>query len=447
MWLSNVTLENIKCFEKIELSFAKTLESPYRWITLLGENGVGKSTILQAIGLLLAGPEAAKELLPRPTGWVRNTSHLGKLIAYIRQENGDQGKYSRKQKKFSYTYFVTGDRPEIPLSPSDFVWTFPWTMVILEENTAVLNWLRANAFASNSKGWFAAGYGSFRRLTRENKILIPSLSTLTRASNFSTQFDESSPLSSFEQWIVHLDYRLAKDKNDEQAQKMWQLGTQAIAKLLPKNVEFAGITDSVVYFLVQGQKVPTANLSDGYRSVIAFAGDLIWRLLQAFPDMADPTQATGIVLIDELDIHLHPTWQRDIAGWLRTAFPNLQFIVATHGPLVAIGAGEDALTLRFKTDEHGIVNIEPIDNISTYDVDQVLKSPAFDLVSNYSPQTQQKIEQYHQLRMRFDDLDDNERKLFAELTKFMREIQLIETPPEPGSLLDRMNRFLEENLP
>ncbi|MFM6408515.1 MAG: ATPase, partial [Microcystis sp.] len=62
---------------------------PCRWITLLGENGVGKSTILQALALLLAGPEAAKELLPRPTGWICNPKTPGKLTAVLHQEDGD----------------------------------------------------------------------------------------------------------------------------------------------------------------------------------------------------------------------------------------------------------------------------------------------------------------------------------------------------------------------
>ena len=158
-----------------------------------------------------------------------------------------------------------------------------------------------------------------------------------------------------------------------------------------------------------------------------------------------------MVLIDELDIHLHPVWQRDIAVSLRKVFPNLQFIVATHSPFVAIGAGPDALTLRFKMDDKtGAVEIEPINDISTFDVDQVLKSSAFNLVSTYSPQTQEKIEEYHQLRFRFmenGDLNDADKRNLEELTEFVRKINLPNEAPEPGSLLDRVNRFLEENLP
>ncbi len=119
MWLKSVKLENIKYFRDMELVFtpnpgSRSKARPYRWITLLGENGVGKSTVLQAIALLLAGPEAAKELLPRPTGWVRDPSRPGKLTAQIHQESDDAGSYGQKERwvrrNFSYSYYVTGDQ-------------------------------------------------------------------------------------------------------------------------------------------------------------------------------------------------------------------------------------------------------------------------------------------------------------------------------------------------
>jgi predicted ATP-binding protein involved in virulence len=137
--------------------------------------------------------------------------------------------------------------------------------------------------------------------------------------------------------------------------------------------------------------------------------------------------------------------------WLRGIFSNLQFIVATHSPFVTIGAGEDALTIKCEiTEDTGEVNIKYIENISNYDVDQVLRSPAFNLVSTYSTIIQKKIEQYHQLRFRFmesHDLNETEQKLLTELTELMRRINSAGIPPEPGSLLDRMTRFLEEKLP
>jgi len=458
MWLKSVRIENIKCFEDIELIFTHNQSTasnpkPHRWITLLGENGIGKSTVLQSIGLLLAGPKAAKELLPRPTGWVRDPSVYGKLTAHICKEEQDQNVFPGKEKvrqNFSYSYFVTGDkRVKVPIKghnrKKEDNYSEPSEPSIIEESSNLLTQMSDNAFASGSRGWFAAGYGSFRRLTRISQLPIPQLDNPTRSGNFITQFDEDKAVSSFEKWIVHLDFRLAKDKNDKRSQRMREVGEKAITELLPEDVKIVEVTkDGLILFQIKGQIVPTINLSDGYRSIIALAGDLIWRLLQTFPDMDDPTQASGIVLIDELDIHLHPVWQRDIASWLRKTFPNLQFIVATHSPFIAIGAGDDSLTLRFKTDDTGLVYMEKIDDISDYDVDRILRSPAFGLISTYSPATKKNIERYHELNSRHSNLDKSEQKELKEKIEFMIKIREI---PKPGSLEDRMDRFLKDNLP
>ena len=450
MRVESITITNIKCFKEQEISFKidqkvrSDRAKSYSWITLLGENGVGKSTILQALGLLLAGPEAARELLPRPTGWVRDPKRSGTLKVKIHPDEGDIGKFreGKQQKTFSLSYAVTGS---IAVEVGKQTYTEP---SLVEDSTKMLSWLRANAFASGSQGWFAVGYGAFRRLTRLSQVIVPSLEQPKRSSNFFTQFNEDTSLSSFERWMVYLDYRLAKEPNDIDVQRMKQVGEDAILKLLPGDVKIAGVTkEGAIEFLVDGRKVPTIGLSDGFRSVIALAGDLIWRLLQAFPDLEDPTKASGVVLIDELDIHLHPSWQREIAGWLQQVFPNLQFFVATHSPLVAAGAGQDALTLRLDIvdDQVKVISI-PYTDLAA-DVDRTLRSPAFGLESTYSPPTEKKIERYHELNRKNGSLaEEAEKSEYKRLQLFMKDVKPFGERPDPNSLESRINAFLEEHL-
>jgi energy-coupling factor transporter ATP-binding protein EcfA2 len=455
MWVESITISNIKCFQQQEIKFTRNPKirpdraRPYSWITLLGENGVGKSTILQALALLLAGPEAAKELLPRPTGWVRDPELLGKLTAILHKEDIDAGTFGedRPRKTFALSYFVTGSTAVAVGTTKDKLQTYT-EPALVEDPTKILSWLRANAFASGSQGWFAVGYGAFRRLTRLSQVIIPSLEVPKRSSNFFTQFNEDTSLSSFERWMVYLDYRLAKNGNDLEAQKMKRVGEEAIVKLLPGDVKVAGVTaEGLIEFLVDGQKVPTISLSDGFRSVIALAGDLIWRLLQSFPTLDDPTQASGVVLIDELDIHLHPSWQRDIAGLLQQIFPNLQFFVATHSPLVATGAGIEALTLRLDIIDNQLQIIEiPYTDLAA-DVDRTLRSPAFGLPSTYSRPTEKKMQRYHQLKRKNTSLAVDEALEYEQLELFMKEVQPFGDIPEPDSLEARINALLEDRLP
>lgn len=443
MWVEELTLENIRCFESATMKFVGGPDA-HRWVTFLSENGGGKSTALQALGLLLAGPEGAVKLLPRPAGWLRDETKQGKIGTRIHQDDSDPGQFGdeRQTKAFSYSYSVTGSRP-LAVNHKDY--TEP---TIVPAGQKRLSWLRSNALTSTGKGWFAAGYGAFRRLTRTTQIIVPTLEPQARYNNFLTQFDEGEPLATFERWMVYLDYQLAKGNTREEkgeARRRWQLGVDAINKVLPEGSRFDSVSvEGRIMFCVGGQKVPTISLSDGYRSILALAGDLVWRLILAFPDSDDPLKEPGVVLIDELDIHLHPKWQREISGKLRAMFPELQFFVATHSPFVAAGAGDDALTLRFRY-EDGLGSVEPIRNIAALSVDDILTSDAFGLVSTRSPETELKILRYDELMRRQRRTRPEENEL-QNLLPFMEEARPFGGPPEPGSLDDRIERFLDKKL-
>jgi len=437
MLVEELTLENIRCFEKVNLKFKDK-----KWITLLSQNGSGKSTILQALAMLLAGPEGVRQF-PRPVGWLRDENQPGKISIRIHKSDSDPGKYGseRETKNFGYTFFITGEKK---LTIRNKAYFEPG---VHESAGAKLTWLRQNALTSKGKGWFAVGYGAFRRLTRSSQIIVPSLEPQARFTNFITQFNEEEPLSAFERWMVYLDYQIAKDK-DIEAGRQKELGIAAINKLLPKTVYFDSVTaQGRILFNVDGVRVPTISLSDGYRSVLALAGDLVWRLIQSFPDSTDPLKEEGVVLIDELDIHLHPVWQRDIAVWLREQFPNLQFIVATHSPLIAAGAGEEALTLKISLNQ-GKSEIKEIKNIAALNIDRILQTDAFGLVSAYSKQTQDKIDRYDELtRKKVSGISKQEQNELSQLDMFMAEARPLGGPPKLGSLEAKVDAFLDKVLP
>ncbi len=317
MWVEELVIENIRCFLQVGLRFGSG-DNLCPWVTFLGENGGGKSTALQALGLLLAGPEGAQKLVPRPVGWLRDESKVGKIGARIHQGDNDPGKHGTEKVRhaFTYSYALTGSQS---LTLNNKLYTEP---SIVPAGQKVLSWLRENAFASKGTGWFSAGYGAFRRLTRSTQVIVPSLEPQARFTNFATQFDESEPLSAFERWMVYLDYRIAKNK-DPESEKQKEMGIRAINRVLPEEAKFNSVTpEGRILFDIGGQRVPTISLSDGYRSILALAGDLIWRLILAFPGSSDPLLESGVVLIDELDIHLHPKWQREVPRVLRAYSPT-----------------------------------------------------------------------------------------------------------------------------
>ncbi len=128
-------------------------------------------------------------------------------------------------------------------------------------------------------------------------------------------------------------------------------------------------------------RLSLTQLSDGERSFIAILGDLVRRLALANPDLANPLEGHGVVLIDELELHLHPTWQREIVDKLRATFPNIQFIGTTHSPFViqSLRPGE-------------LINLDP-DEFAEY-ADKSIEDIAENVMGVEVPQ---KSERYRQM--------------------------------------------------
>lgn len=105
-------------------------------------------------------------------------------------------------------------------------------------------------------------------------------------------------------------------------------------------------------FVEKGMEISFSELSEGYRSTIIFICDLLIRLSKGTESKENVFLQSGIVLIDEICLHLHPKWQLSIVQKLRKLFPNIQFIMTTHSPVILLGAGEDALFYRVYR-EHG----------------------------------------------------------------------------------------------
>lgn len=178
------------------------------------------------------------------------------------------------------------------------------------------------------------------------------------------------------------------------------------------------------------------QLSEGYKIVIAMVADLAARMAEANPDMDNPLNSTGIVLIDEVDLHLHPRWQRDILSQLTKVFPNIQFVVSTHSPVIVVGAAEIAQVInlnKINEDENLIYDHTYISNVG-----QVLLSDLFGLNYLYSPEWDEKIEERNSLLSK-QELTEDEKKRLAELDEEMKGLTAI-----PNSNAVRSAQLIEK---
>ncbi|MFC0200160.1 AAA family ATPase [Paracoccus rhizosphaerae] len=128
-----------------------------------------------------------------------------------------------------------------------------------------------------------------------------------------------------------------------------------------------------------GTTLDVRQLSDGQRSVLVLVLDIAKRLAQANPQLNDPlTNAEAVILIDEIDLHLHPQWQRKIVGNLEKTFPNCQFIATSHSPQIIGEVQPDKITLLKRVDGH--ISLEPCGQSygldTNYVLEQVMETPS-----------------------------------------------------------------------
>jgi len=201
--------------------------------------------------------------------------------------------------------------------------------------------------------------------------------------------------------------------------KRFGLVKKAICTLIPNlaDVKLNSETDQIEYIeqeiggdgknTIKYQPLPFQKLASGFKSVIALAGDMIVRLSKNQPTVKDPSELKGIVIIDEIDLHLHPKLQKQLVGQFSKVFPKIQFIVSTHSPIPLLGAASNTVILKVSRTEAEGVQIENIKlELKNLTPNLVLTSGIFDMEDFVSVQN----EDISQVRTEdsFDEMQKND---------------------------------------
>jgi len=364
-----------------------------RWKMLLGENGSGKSSFLQAIALALAAGQRDQVLEEAGLEW----SDL------LRRGNG-LDKPRRGQIKLTFT---SGQIIDLRFSASK-----SWYQGLAGGTPEIFTGVRA--------------YGATRLLGKGNGD-DPSPATPTHAQPTATTvgttvvtnlFDPSFTVMDAKSWLCRLGpepFNIASITLAE----LLGLPSSPDEKRRAKSTPRIWRNDDRTEIRVDGDRLE--DVSDGYRSVIAVACDImagIGGLHITDGGFGDLANARGIVLIDEIGAHLHPRWRMEITQKLRRALPNVQFIVTTHEPLCLRGLQEREVVRVVKYQEYGVV-VDEIDKApARYRVDQLLTSEFFGLDSAIDPEVDNRFERYYALQRKLHPTDEE----LAELADLDREL-------------------------
>lgn len=387
MYIHSLTISNFQCFRHAQATFQysgrEQESSPVlpNANLLLGINGGGKTALLKAIGLTILSRILAESDY-RPRNLVRREPD-GQIAAEVQLE------------------------AELVLHSQDLDPTIP-APVQIETSTRVIPQNKVEKveplvdesaespwkllYDQNSPGFLLVGYGATRWVMSEEQFESAAVRRSRRQLRYQRiagLFEENIGLTPLSAWLPQL--KADHPQLHEEAVKL-------INRLLPEGTRFTGeLEDNDYLFEQRGIGLPLSVLSSGYHAYLGWIGDLLFHISSCCSPNRSFQEVRGIVLIDEIDLHLHPSWQRVVVPTIVEALPNLQFLFSTHSPIVA-GTLRPENILIMEAEAAGASTVRRFaESIHGLNAEQILLSSYFNLGTTRAPQV---MDQLHDLSKR-----------------------------------------------
>ncbi len=382
--VDRVVIKNIRGIEELEFDASPPATERAPWLMLLGENGTGKSTILQSVALALMGDARRARLKLDPRDYLRTGERRGWIEVYLGDEHPVRLEVTRTRFKSS------------------------------EPDPKVL----------------LLGYGATRLLPRPGMRGRALTKEFARVENL---FNPFAPLGDATKWLLSL----PEPQFDAVARALKGiLMLDESASLAPNR------RAKRVDVRAHGREDPLEHLSDGYQSVLAVAADVMSVMLSRWEAME---VAEGTVMIDELGAHLHPRWKMRIVSALRDVFPRVQFLASTHDPLCLRGLLDGEVTLLRRLPEGEIYRVEELPPVEGLRVDQLLTSEFFGLNTTFDPEVDKLFTRYYELKGKWE-LDEVETQELERLQEELDKHQVLGRTRRERILLEAADDYLATEI-
>lgn len=435
MKLKSLTIENLRIFSgKHTIPF-----NTHNGVTvLLGNNGAGKTTILTAIQKLLseftnAFPNQGRQFFSIDDVHLdeqgRYSDYLAAEVTISVPDRADDIVVSK---------YIAGleSQYKVPQGGTKDIYEYG-----LDLKTRYLNGENVTfpviAYYSTERGHIKAPERR-RDFAKKFENYDAYIGALDAEANFKRFFEWFDLQTSIENEEKNKLNQTAKTKKEFEEARDFQLITlQAVRQVLPLMLDGKYVNPRILMspmrFVVDEQigdgkrEFRIEKLSDGYRILIAMVCDLVARMAEANPtrSVQEILDAPGVVLIDEIDLHLHPQMQRKIIHKLHNIFKNIQFIITTHSPLVALSAMDIAQILTME--DGGEINTDWNESMyQDYDVNQILLSPLFGIPSVRSEKWDAILDERKQLLQNKTKLSDEQKQKLKQLNDKILELESAE---------------------
>ncbi|MEU1483614.1 AAA family ATPase [Streptomyces sp. NPDC005752] len=349
MYVSRVLIENIKSFHgprTVDLTLTRPDGSHAGWTVLAGRNGAGKTTLLRSLALVLGGPIAARGLVPGFDDWVSRDAVEGRIEVDVARDPDYDGFGIRQPTSDVFRAglrWVSPDERPPETRPAGRRRGQPALVEIQYPDARNPLAVRNGPWADNPEGWFCAGYGPFRRLAggsgEVQRLMLASGPVARQAS----LFHEDASLAEGVAWLIEQHLRALEGREGAAELKRSALDVLQDG-LLPDEYRIVDVDSDGLWVERGSHRFPLREMSDGFRAVAALVVDILKQIHDTFgAPPVDARRVSGVVIIDEIDAHLHVSWQRRIGPWLTSHFPRIQFIVTTHSPYICQAADPGGL--------------------------------------------------------------------------------------------------------